>query len=207
MVMWSTGCSEGMKANSFSSLTAAGIDSGTAAEFSQLEVETQMTEQQLDLAFEEAKRTLDSLVKPNGQLNLKLFGVTEAGEVDPQLLEKPVESVVKKINLALDRVDQVFVNARAKIDKLKAGLNPSNPVHKVLIEKVAELEVKLASLEDRVENLYITLSGKIDMVNSAIDVFVATLHPILQVVLMMEVSKVKGVLINFKNNLITRATT
>lgn len=207
MVVWATGCSEGMKATSAESLIAQGVDSQSAQDFTALEVETQMTEAQLDASFEEAKRTLDSLVKPNGQLNLKLFGVTAAGQVDPQLLEKPVEAIVKKINLALDRVDGVFVTARAKIDKLKASLNPSNPAHKLLLDKIAELEVRLASLQDRVDNLYVTLSGKVDFVTRSIDMFVATLNPILQFVLMGEISKVKMVLLTFKNDLITRAST
>lgn len=205
-------CSNGLQSKGVSLASNPGQDTlgggGTPTQPEDIQIDTKAVEEaaaDAEQALVEAEAAISDLLDANGNIKIFSLGASSAeAEVEAQFIADKLEEVLGRVLEKLQIVPQTFDKARSKLTDAMSKLDPTNPAHQAAIDKIMMLMEKLDQLQARVRTVTAMVADKIDFVMDKVDALLARLgsNP-LTAILLFEVERVKMVIENFKQSLLT----
>lgn len=157
-----------------------------------------------ETAMIEAEETLNELLDENGNLKVNLFSSNSV--VTPQgftPISTYLDKAFNKVIEAIQRVTGITDQARAKITDVMAKLDPSNPLHAPMIERLNQVLAKFDETVGRLDGILAMVIAKVDMISEKIDAYKAKLdmtNP-LHLIALVAINEVTSSIDTFRNNL------
>lgn len=173
-------------------------ESELPAKVNQVSVVADLTEN----ALSDATTQIESLVDSRGSLGLS-FSSDKLGAQSALDVLKKLQEAFDKVLAFLNQVTERLDEARAKLDEAKKWLDPTNPAHAKLIEKLDKLIARLELIENRIDALLGQIVQRVDAVVGSLDQYKAKLNPLnpAHVVVIVYLDQVRGKLMDFRQKI------